>query len=41
VKLSAERLEALRRWALGSLVENRNRGLFAEWLVGTALGVAG
>ena len=39
VKLSAEQLEAFRRWALGNLVENRNRGLFAEWLVGTALGV--
>jgi len=41
VKLSAEKLEVFRRWALGNLVENRNRGLFAEWLVGTALGVAG
>lgn len=37
--LSAEQLEAFRRWALGNLVENRNRGLFAEWLVGTALGI--
>ncbi|MDE2940070.1 MAG: hypothetical protein OXR67_14330 [Chloroflexota bacterium] len=26
-------------WALGNLTENRNRGLFAEWLVGEALGV--
>jgi hypothetical protein len=34
-----EHLDAFRRWALGNLVENRNRGLFAEWLVGTALGV--
>ena len=41
VQLAAEQLEAFRRWALGNLVENRNRGLFAEWLVGTALGVAG
>ena len=41
VQLSAEQLEAFRRWALGNLAENRNRGLFAEWLVGTALGVAG
>ena len=39
VRLSAEQLETFRRWALGNLVENRNRGLFAEWLVGTALGV--
>ena len=38
VQLSAEQLEAFRRWALGNLVENRNRGLFAEWLVGTAVG---
>ena len=41
VKLSAEQLETFRMWALGNLVENRNRGLFAEWLVGSALGVAG
>ena len=32
-------LEDFRRWALGNLVDNRNRGLFAEWLVGMALGV--
>ncbi|WP_419552513.1 hypothetical protein [Candidatus Poriferisodalis sp.] len=32
-------LDAFRRWALGDLVDNRNRGLFAEWLVGMALGV--
>lgn len=32
-------LEEFRRWALGNLVDNRNRGLFAEWLVGMALGV--
>ena len=30
-------LEDFRRWALGNLVDNRNRGLFAEWLVGMAL----
>lgn len=27
------------RWATGNLVDNRNRGIFAEWLVGQALGV--
>ena len=32
-------VEDFRRWALGNLVDNRNRGLFAEWLVGMALGV--
>jgi len=32
-------LEGFRVWATGHLVENRNRGIFAEWLVGTALGV--
>ncbi len=32
-------LEDFRVWATGNLVENRNRGIFAEWLVGTALGV--
>jgi len=26
-------------WAVGNLTGNLNRGLFAEWLVGTALGV--
>ena len=30
-------LEAFRRWALGDLVDNANRGVFAEWLVGAAL----
>lgn len=40
VQISAEQLETFRRWALGNLVENRNRGLFAEWLIGTALGIA-
>lgn len=28
-------------WALGNLVWNTNRGIFAEWLVGQALGVIG
>ena len=32
-------MEAFRVWATGNLVENRNRGIFAEWLVGQALGV--
>ena len=32
-------IDRFRRWALGSLVDNRNRGIFAEWLVGEALGV--
>ena len=32
-------IDGFRRWALGNLVDNRNRGLFAEWLVGIALGV--
>jgi len=32
-------LEGFRVWATGNLVDNRNRGIFAEWLVGTALGV--
>ena len=27
------------RWATGNLFDNRNRGIFAEWLVGQALGV--
>ncbi len=26
-------------WAVGNLVDNRNRGIFAEWLVGQALEV--
>ncbi|WP_419838386.1 hypothetical protein [Candidatus Poriferisodalis sp.] len=39
--MSRDRLSLgeFRRWALGKLVDNRNRGLFAEWLVGMALGV--
>ena len=28
-------------WALGNLVGNTNRGIFAEWLVGQALGAIG
>lgn len=31
-------VHAFQRWAMGNLVENRNRGIFAEWLVGQALG---
>ena len=31
-------IDAFRRWALGAISENRNRGIFAEWLVGQALG---
>ena len=34
-------IHAFRQWAMGNLVENRNRGIFAEWLVGQALGVIG
>jgi len=30
-------IASFRRWAAGNLVENRNRGIFAEWLVGQAL----
>ena len=32
-------IESFRRWVLGDLTDNRNRGLFAEWLVGQALDV--
>jgi hypothetical protein len=39
VRLTEPQLNTFRTWAVGNLVENRNRGLFAEWLVGTALGV--
>lgn len=31
-------IRAFRRWAMGELRENRNRGVFAEWLVGKVLG---
>ena len=30
-------IASFRRWAAGNLVDNRNRGIFAEWLVGQAL----
>lgn len=32
-------IDGFRRWALGELRGNRNRGVFAEWLVGKELGV--
>jgi hypothetical protein len=32
-------IQGFYRWAMGDLVDNRNRGIFAEWLVGQALGV--
>lgn len=32
-------LDAYRFWVAGNLVSNANRGVFAEWLVGTALDV--
>lgn len=31
-------IDSYHRWAAGNLVDNRNRGIFAEWLVGQALG---
>ena len=34
-------LAGFRQWATGNLVENRTRGIFAEWLIGQALGVIG
>ena len=34
-------LAGFRQWATGNLVENRTRGIFAEWLTGQALGVIG
>ena len=34
-------IEGFYRWAMGDLVDNRNRGIFAEWLVGQALGAIG
>jgi len=34
-------IDRFRRWALGNLVWNTNRGIFAEWLVGQALGAIG
>jgi len=35
----ADELADFRYWAGGNLVDNRNRGIFGEWLVGQALGV--
>ena len=35
----SDELEDFRYWAGGNLVDNRNRGIFGEWLVGHALGV--
>ena len=32
-------LEEYFSWASGNLVDNRNRGIFGEWIVGKALGV--
>ena len=32
-------MEGFADWAAGNLAENRTRGIFAEWLVGQALGV--
>lgn len=34
-------IEGFHKWAMGNLVDNRNRGIFAEWLVGQALEVIG
>ena len=34
-------IQDFRCWALGDLVDNRNRGIFAEWLVGKALQIIG
>lgn len=34
-------ISSYHRWAAGNLVDNRNRGIFAEWLVGQALGAIG
>ena len=30
-------VEGFQRWAIGNLADNRNRGIFAEWMVGQAL----
>ena len=35
----SDELADFRYWAGGNLVDNRNRGIFGEWLVGQALGV--
>lgn len=37
--MNASLADGFHAWAAGDLVENRNRGLYAEWLVGHALGV--
>ena len=34
-------IDSFRHWALGNLVGNTNRGIFAEWLVGQALEAIG
>ncbi len=38
VKVAELDIGSYHRWAAGNLVDNRNRGIFAEWLVGKALG---
>ncbi len=38
---SAFNIEGFQRWATGNLVDNRNRGIFAEWMVGDALDCIG
>jgi uncharacterized protein YjbI with pentapeptide repeats len=38
---SAFNIEGFQRWATGNLVDNRNRGIFAEWMVGEALDCIG
>ena len=40
MRLTAFDLDAFHRWAMGNLVDNRNRGIFAECMVGQALGLA-
>ena len=30
-------VRGFQKWAAGNLVDNRNRGIFAEWMVGKAL----
>ncbi len=34
-------INGFQRWATGNLVDNRNRGIFAEWMVGKALDCLG
>jgi hypothetical protein len=31
-------ISSFQRWSVGNLVDNRTRGIFAEWMVGQALG---